>query len=135
MPFKITGLMASKITSSWSVYNSRVANPPPVDNRHIESESHGEMEEILSKEMIHPLLAAIIRSRASLGSARSGAEFGSLKARRTSAVVDFALPCSPFKTSTGYGPVGRKVATSQPKRRFLSASLPMFTSPPILGGS
>lgn len=51
--------------------------------------------------MIQPLVAAIIRSRASRGSERRQAMFGSMSERSARAVEDLAAPCSPLRHNTG----------------------------------
>lgn len=53
----ITGRSTSKIASSSFLYNTRVANPPPVDSRQIASLSHGVRRERLSKATTQLLLA------------------------------------------------------------------------------
>src|SRR5262245_45115387 len=53
------------------------------------------------------------KSRSSRGKARNGAVFGSISARKIAVKVDFAEPCSPERTSSGYGPFPRIAASSQ----------------------
>ena len=60
------------------------------------------------------------------GSARSGAVLGSISARIIAEKVDFAEPCSPERTNTGYGPVSRNVASSQATIRAKVLSLETF---------
>jgi hypothetical protein len=65
------------------------------------SEIQAGKPDTLSKASTWPLLAAMNRSRSSRGSARNGAVFGSISARRIAEKVDFAEPCSPESTITG----------------------------------
>jgi len=59
------------------------------------------------------LLAAIISSRSSRGSARTGATLESTKALSIFDRTVLAEPCSPDIASTGWGPPGRSAANSQ----------------------
>ena len=101
MPFKITGRVASNSVSSMSLYNDRVAKPPPVANRHSVSEIQSGRLETLSNANKCPLFAAMNRSRSSRGRARNGALLGSITLRRIAVKVDFAVPCSPATQRTG----------------------------------
>src|SRR5215813_9014191 len=113
MPLSNTGRCALKITSSASVYNSRVAKPPPVARRQSASNNQGGICERLSKEGHQELVAAITKSRPSRGAARRGASLGSIRERSRRARVLLALPCSPCKIKMGKGPLGLKVAINQ----------------------
>ena len=101
MPLRISGRVASKRASSESVYSSRAENPPPVERRHIASESQGWRVEMLSKATHQELVAAITRSRSFRGVVLSGAVEGSTSDLMRRSAVLLAEPCSPWKRSTG----------------------------------
>jgi hypothetical protein len=126
IPFSTIGSCTLKIASSASVYSSRVANPDPVETRQRASLSHGWITDRFSSATILPFEPAITRSRSSRGGGRSSASFGSMTILSASAAVDFPLPCSPWSASTGSGPVGRSVITSQLTINRKSCSVAWF---------
>src|SRR5262249_56237797 len=86
------------------------------------------------------LFGGMKRSGSSGGSGRSGGVLGSSRARNKAEKVDFADPCSPDKTRTGYGPQSRKAASSQDTVSTKSASVLTLrkernfsTEPPDIG--
>jgi len=97
MPLRTHGRQTLKRISSSSVCNSRVAKPRPVEIPQSASLSQFGRYEILSRDWTQLLVAAMKRSRSSRGWARIGASFGSMRRRRTFAVVDFAEPCRPYQ--------------------------------------
>src|SRR5829696_2817513 len=86
------------------------------------SESHGWSVDMLSKATHQELVAAITRSRSFRGVVRSGAVEGSTRERTRRSAVLLALPCSPWKRSTGYGPLGLKACTSQVQTSLIAPS-------------
>jgi hypothetical protein len=87
--------------SSSSVWNWRTERLPPLAGRQSVSESQPGMPDRLSKASTWELLAAIINSRSSRASARTGATLGSMSAFNILQSTVLAEPCSPETTRSG----------------------------------